>query len=575
MKNNAPIYIGMNKSPDRASVCKMEQAVNSTEVFIKERFTRVKSDGGVDLSQMTKRFSKKLNLRKCYYAENSYYKRPALEEARLDQKFPYHEKLLRLKQEKFAYKFNKDIIFLTHHYCHARAAAAISPFRKALLVVLDCSGNASSEFDANHEEIKRFPPPISPKKLVTEACTVYLQSGSNLECVRKEWQIFSDYKLRNQRVLRVSRGLGRLYEAASQYIFNSVHESGKVMGLAAFGRPNTLGKSRSHYLKNLDWKLAFLEKGKAAWQRHGHFQHFADIAATVQEHFEKSIFTLMKSLREEFPEYNNLIFTGGTALNCVTNSKLMDSNIFSDIFIPPFPGDESISFGAAAHLKYKAARQSWRPISKSLQRANFGPSQIKNSKQSIYSLFDGYKILKPKSIYITTAKILANGKLVAWYQGYSESGPRALGNRSILADPRIKNLKEKLNLSIKKREEFRPYGSSCLFERASEYFNVNKDFESPFMSFAPLIRDQYKKILSQVSHVDGTSRVQTVRVSQNERFYKLLLAFEKQTGLACLLNTSLNVMGEPIVETVEDAQYFFSKVEIDALVVGDYLILRH
>jgi carbamoyltransferase len=574
MKEKKIFYIGMNKSPDRASVCTLGKSAEDIEIYLKERFSRLKSDGGVDLSQMTKIFSKNLNFKKIVLAENSYYKKPADEETRLESEFPYHKKLTHFKQQFFTKKFNKNIIFLTHHYCHARAAAAISPFKKSIIVVMDCSGNASSDFPANHLELKHFPPPRSKRSIVTEACTVYLQNDQKLNCVRKEWQTFRDFKVHNQRSIRVSDGLGRLYEAASQYIFNSIHESGKVMGLAAFGQAKSIDNSRSNYIKSLNWKLAFTGKGKSAWQRHGNFQHFANIAATVQDHFEKSVFSLMKELQNDFPEYENLIFTGGTALNCVTNSKLLDSKIFSDIYIPPFPGDESISFGAAAHLKYKIAKQNWVPVSQSKQRANFGPKREKKNKQSMFDLFLGYRIVEPKSIYFSTAKILAEGKLVGWYQGQSESGPRALGNRSLLADPRIKNLKEKLNESIKKREMFRPYGCSCLFENVSKYFRVKKDFESPFMSFAPTIRPQYQKILSQVSHIDGTSRVQTVRPLQNARFYQLLLEFEKRTGIGCLLNTSLNVMGEPIVETVEDAKYFFDEVAVDALVIGDYLILR-
>ena len=345
------------------------------------------------------------------------------------------------------------------------------------------------------------------------------------------------------------------------------------MGLAAFGKAVNI-KNRSQYLRSLNWDLAFTGRGKAAWIHHGEFEHFANIAATVQAHFEKSIFSFMKRLRSEFSEYDNLIFTGGTALNCVMNTKLLDSGIFSDVFIPPFPGDESISFGAAAHLKYRTAAQSWKPVLKSHQRPNFGPKNIEINKARVCNLFGNYKILKPQSICRAAAKLLANGKLVGWYQGQSESGPRALGNRSLLADPRLQNLKRRLNRSIKKREDFRPYGCSCRFEKASEYFNVPDGFDGPFMSFAPLIKSKYKKILAQVGHVDGTSRIQTIRPKQNKKFYELLVEFEKLTGLACLLNTSLNVMGEPIVESIEDAKFFFSQVAIDALVIGDFLVLR-
>ena len=164
MKNKRQVYIGMNKSPDRGSLCIMSKNVSATEIHIKERFTRVKSDGGVDLSRLTKNISKKFDIQTALIAESSYYKRPIVEEEKLNQEFPYFDRLLKLKQEKFSRKFNRNIEFLTHHYCHARAAAAVSPFFKSIIVVLDCSGNASAEFakdrlahSANPFDKKRSP----------------------------------------------------------------------------------------------------------------------------------------------------------------------------------------------------------------------------------------------------------------------------------------------------------------------------------------------------------------------------------------------------------------------------------
>jgi carbamoyltransferase len=163
---------------------------------------------------------------------------------------------------------------------------------------------------------------------------------------------------------------------------------------------------------------------------------------------------------------------------------------------------------------------------------------------------------------------------VAWFQGRSESGPRALGNRSILARPDVTGLKDKLNKSIKFRESFRPYGCSVIQEKAHLYFDIDQNFNNPYMSFAIKVREEHKELLKEVSHIDGTSRMQTVKIGQNEKFYRLLERFGEKSGLPCLLNTSLNVMDEPIVETIQDVRRFMENTPTDYLVINDFLIKR-
>jgi carbamoyltransferase len=169
---------------------------------------------------------------------------------------------------------------------------------------------------------------------------------------------------------------------------------------------------------------------------------------------------------------------------------------------------------------------------------------------------------------------LAKGLVVAWFQGRSESGPRALGNRSILANPMVAGLKDRLNAEIKFREDFRPYGCSVLQECAHEYFEVEKGFNNPYMSFAVKTRENQRRRLSQVTHIDGSSRMQTVGKAQNPLFYELIKAFGEKTGLNCLLNTSLNIMGEPIVETAEDARKFLLATPVDGMAIGRFYIQK-
>jgi carbamoyltransferase len=269
-----------------------------------------------------------------------------------------------------------------------------------------------------------------------------------------------------------------------------------------------------------------------------------------------------------------VIFTGGSALNCVFNDKLRRSGLYRQVYVPPFPGDECISLGAASHVRHELLETSWSPRPWSAQRADFGPLASVPSEAAIRRLFGAFSLSRPRDLATAVAERLARGEVVGWFQGRSESGPRALGSRSILAHPGRPGMKDHLNQVIKGRESFRPYGGSCTRREVGRYFDVPTGFESPFMSFAPRVRAAFAEALGQITHADGTSRIQTVEATQHPRFHALLEAFGRRAGVPCLLNTSMNVMGEPIVETAEDALNFFRKVPVDALVVENVLIER-
>jgi carbamoyltransferase len=244
--------------------------------------------------------------------------------------------------------------------------------------------------------------------------------------------------------------------------------------------------------------------------------------------------------------------------------------------VPAFPGDECIGFGVASFLKYVVGNESYQILPFENQHAYFGPLSSVPKRSEIEKTFSSaeYLIQYSENIESETAKKLADGKIIAWFQGRSESGPRALGNRSILVRPDRSEIKNYLNANIKFREAFRPYGCSVLWEKSHEYFDIEQGFNNPYMSYAIKVREAYKDILKDVSHVDGTSRMQTVRTGQNEKFHKLILEFGKITNLYCLLNTSLNVMDEPILETVEDAKKFIDQSDVDFLVIDNFMIKR-
>jgi carbamoyltransferase len=500
-------------------------------------------------------------------AENRDVHTPAHQEEVLDLKFPFFDYLARGGLDRYTRRFNRELEFVTHHRCHAMAAVAMSPFEKCLIVVLDGAGSLFKDFP--EKQAAEESGPDRPGADSHEECSVYLHDRGRLTPVRKRWRVFRPSARHLEHTW--SAGVGILYEKTAEYIFASGRAAGKVMGLASFGKAGTVG-DRLRFLEELDWTRSYKGKSKKDWEESGSFAAYADLAATVQHEYESGYFELLEGLRREFPEYGNLILTGGCALNCTANGKLLSRGLFDEVYVPPFPGDESIGFGAASHLYY--GDNSWQPLRHEEQHGYFGPASSVPTESEIDRAFAGCEIVKPASITEHAAGLLAEGQIIAWFQGRSESGPRALGNRSILADPRIPGLKDRLNREVKFREAFRPYGASFTAESVSRRFEVPAGFNSPYMSFAVRPRARERDLVKEICHVDGTSRIQSVRAGQNPVFHSLLKAFEARTGMPGLLNTSLNVMGEPIVETVKDARSFLDATPVHGIAVGGHYIRR-
>ncbi|HEX4925497.1 MAG TPA: carbamoyltransferase C-terminal domain-containing protein [Bdellovibrionales bacterium] len=584
-------FVGMNKFGHHASACLVTRSRgnDSCEIFLKERLTRVRADRGAIEGPLFE-IAEQVNSESASFCENSYLEEPLHYEERANHFYPYFERLKSLKLERTTRKFNPSIRFLGHHRCHATAALSVSPFRKSLIVVFDGTGSLHSTFSKGDPEaslVSRFKsegPALKDGALarvsstLSESLTVYTQDGAALTPVYKYWQLF-DHNQSRRGVAHDGEllyGLGAFYCTISKYIFGDTQEGGKVMGLAPFGRPLPV-KNRLEFIRGLDWRKAFVkpERGaKELWQSSKHRKLYADLAATAQGEFERETLALMRFLRAQFPQYENVVLTGGCALNCVTNWKIVEAGIFKNVYVPPFPGDESVSLGAARHLVYSRHPGDWKPVPMDEQSSFFGPRKSAPENHDLETLFAGFEVLKPNDICAFAARELARGNVIGWFQGRSESGPRALGNRSLLANPLIRGMKDRLNSRVKRREAFRPYAPSVTLERAHEYFAVPEGFESPFMSFAPPVRPRYRKRLAEIAHVDHTARLQTVRREGNPRYHRLIESFGKLTGVYCVLNTSLNVMGEAIVETPADAKRFLETSDIDGLAIGDYFIRK-
>jgi carbamoyltransferase len=270
----------------------------------------------------------------------------------------------------------------------------------------------------------------------------------------------------------------------------------------------------------------------------------------------------------------NLCFGGGVALNGVANYRILKDGPFENLHIPPSPGDGGSAVGCAQYLYYchdKNKRMMEDNVERIKNNIFVGPS---HSNDEIKSFLDtnkiDYKFLETNSLLQTVAKLIVEGNVVGWYQGKMEWGPRALGNRSIIADPRNAKMKDILNEKIKHRESFRPFAPCILEEYASEYFDV--DVSSPYMLLVAPVKKPEK--IPAVTHVDGTARLQTVSKDINLLFYNLITEFHKITGVPVLINTSMNVRGEPIVDTPEQAYNMIVKTDMDYTVMGDYIIKK-
>ncbi|MCI0406305.1 MAG: hypothetical protein L0209_09620, partial [candidate division Zixibacteria bacterium] len=379
---------------------------------------------------------------------------------------------------------------------------------------------------------------------------------------------------------------GLFYSAFTYYLGFQVNSAEyKVMGLAPYGRPEYFDfilkklidvKEDGTFRLNLEYfaypygltmtnrKFAKLF-GRPVRKPEEPIEEFhKNLAASLQKVADLLMVRLARSVRRKTGQ-KNLCMAGGVALNCVANRKILDEAGFEGLFIQPAAGDAGGAVGAAFAAWNLFLKK---PRSFAWPHAFWGPEY---SDQAIGKLLAQMKVRAVKygkaELLSKTAALLAEGKVLGWFAGREEFGPRALGNRSILADPRRSEMKDLVNAKIKFRESFRPFAPSVLYEKSQKYFELVD--ESPHMLLTAPVKNSE---LPAVTHVDDTARVQTVRREQNPLFYDLLAEFEKKTGCPVLLNTSFNLRGEPIVSTPEDAYRTFLASGLDYLVLGPFLL---
>ena len=476
-----------------------------------------------------------------------------------------------LKRHDNKFNDNKKIHFSDHHLSHAASAFFPSPFEEAVVLTADGVGEWATT-------------------------TVAIGKGNSLK-IKKE--------------IHFPHSLGLLYSAFTYYTGFKVNSGEyKLMGLAPYGNPiyedrikNNLIDIKEDGSFHLDQSYFNYATGvtmtnkkfdnlfgqKVRDSKYEKLTQFhMDIAASIQKVTEDIMIKIIKSLKEEF-NISNLCLAGGVALNCVANGKILKEKIFNNIWVQPAAGDAGGSLGAALALWY-IDQKNPRTIDHkdSMQGSYLGPEYSqKGIEEQLDKAGAKYEIFKDEELLDKTATDLSNEEAIGWFQGRMEFGPRALGGRSILGDPRSEKMQKNLNLKVKYRESFRPFAPSILKEYLSEWFDINVD--SPYMLMVSNINktktvemtEDQKNLfgidklnvkrseIPAVTHVDYSARIQTVHKETNEKYFRLIEKFKDKTNCPILVNTSFNVRGEPIVNTPLDAFNCFMGTDLDKLVIGN------
>jgi carbamoyltransferase len=440
------------------------------------------------------------------------------------------------------------IVQVGHHDAHAAIFFA-SPFEEAAVLVMDGFGDVS-------------------------ATSAYVGSGNRLDC---RWRgSFFD-------------SLGMLYTLVTYHLGFGPFEEGTVMALAACGGDTYAAKFRDlvHFEKGGQFSLnrdylrhdrygqvrpftrKFLDVfGPPRRRQEPITDHHRDLAFALQATAEETVLHVVRALAATHPS-RNLCLTGGVALNCVANARILRDTDYRHVWVPPCASDTGAPLGSALWHQHQTLG---RPRAFELTHPFYG---TRYSEEEIVHALDqaglSYRRLREDELIAEVARRLAEGQIVGWFQDRFEMGPRALGNRSILADPRNVAIKDELNRRIKQREPFRPFAPAVLVERASEFFEI--DQPDPFMTMAPRVRPEKVAQIPAAVHVDGTARIQTVDRAANPRYYRLIEEFGRLTGVPVILNTSFN-RREPIVASPADAVACYLQTGMDALVTGDTIAVR-
>ncbi len=456
------------------------------------------------------------------------------------------------------------IIQISHHIAHAFGAYWSSPFEESAILIIDGQGNYFEDITEDLSWATIFP--TGKESSFIERESIYEFTNTDQKVLRKNLSTI------HKSFTKIC-WIWHMYETVSWYLFKSRHDAGKLMWLAPYGKErynfniiDILSSGELDY--NTDRVGDFTNPNRSKNWLKDNWDDYCDLAYKTQKELEKWIMSLVSWTRKNSTQ-ENLSYSGGVALNCTCNNLIKFDGWFKNVYITPAASDAGISLGCAyyGYLKYIK----W---AKKIVEYSDYLGKTYTDKDILDSL-DTYKnkiiFKRSDNIFLDTAKLIQADNVIWWYQGRSEFWPRALWNRSIVANPGSKKMKEILNDKIKFREPFRPFAPSVLEEYSKDFFDIEK---SPYMLITAKVHEEKKNIIPAVTHVDGTSRIQTVNKVQNERYYNLIKEFYWLTGIPLVVNTSFNIKDEPIVETPKDAIRCFLGTGIDCLVIGDYIITK-
>jgi len=460
---------------------------------------------------------------------------------------------------------------IEHHQAHLASSFFVSPFERAALLSADGLGDFASTMwgmgSGNHMKIDgvvAFPHSLGLFYTAVTQYLGFLKFGDEYKVMglaayghAEHMDIFRDI------VKFDSRSNGNGFKLGLDYF--SHHRTGPGMTWAEANKTPTQGKVFS---EEMEKRLGPARRPEDALE-----ERHRNMASSLQARLEEVYLGILKKLGER-TGLKAVCLAGGVAFNCVANGKIFDTTPFEQVYVHPAAGDAGLAVGAAYYVWHQKLGK---PRSFVMDHAYWGPGysreEIRRAIDAHGLVEEGYAIaeLSEEELVRRTAAVIADGKILGWFQGRAEWGPRALGNRSIVADPRRTEMKEILNRRIKHREIFRPFAPAILAEDTAEYFE--KSHSSPFMTLAYAVRPEKRDKIPAPTHVDGTGRLQTVKREANPRYHALISAFRDLTGVPVVLNTSFND-NEPIVCKPEEAIDCFRRTQMDALVLGDFLITR-
>jgi carbamoyltransferase len=571
--------LGINVSPHDSSACLVVDG-ELVSFAMEERYSRIKHDSSFPLNSINHCLtSKGLGYEDIHYVANSWnyfgYEYEKLnwhiehclglaEESSADEAVLYLQELMKRKRRYYK-KFgeaeleskkilNCEYVNIDHHISHAYSAFPLSGFQSAAVLIVD---------------------------------------GSGEKMAISMWHL-KDRSLKFLKAFNLPHSLGFFYGAATQYLgFEQHDEEWKVMGWAPYGKAKYYEQFKNILdTQKIELDLSYFQcqDGKFPWytdrwetefgfkprkkDESSFPQKYADFAASAQKVLEEAILNLAKEVQELTKE-KRLCMAGGVALNGKANGIIIEQNIFEEVFVQPASADDGSSIGAALKLSQEKGADIFRPLESIYLGSAFSNDCYKgalvdNSFANNYS----FEHIEDDALFTKIAIELSKSAVVGWFQGASELGPRALGNRSILADPTNPKMKDILNKKIKFREPFRPFAPSILDKYSTDYFE-GEHSNAYYMNQIFQVKEDKKNIIPAVTHADGTSRIQVVTQKHNPRFYKLIERFESVSGVPILINTSMNVKGEPIVDSPCDAIKCFMKTGIDILVLGNYFVQKN